>query len=184
MFRLNQSYKRPSINFIICRLVCAALVWLVPHGYSTTHARARSASNLPSAADRVVTASPPLSMETLVYNETKIVAPDGRSGAQFGSIEIDGNTLVVGAPGDTIGSNLSQGSAYVFVYDGTNWVFQQKLTAGDGKAFDIFGRAVGISGNTIVVGASQADLGMSAANQGALYVFVRNGNTWTEQAKL
>lgn len=132
-----------------------------------------------------VLASSQIVFGQLTLPETKIVAADGRAGSQFGAVGIDGNTLVVGAFGDTVGTNLSQGSAYIYVRSGAGWTFQQKLTAGDGRNGDLFGRAVGISGNTVVIGASQADLGTTAANQGALYVFVRNSNNvWTQQAKL
>ncbi len=117
------------------------------------------------------------------YTETKIVAADGREGAQFGPVKIDGNTMIVGAPGDTINANLSQGSAYVYVRSGTNWVLQQKLTASDGISNDSFGFSVAIGGNTIVISAIGA--GGAFAQQGALYVFVRNANNiWSQQAKL
>ncbi len=121
----------------------------------------------------------------LTLPETKIVAADGRANSSLGGVGIDGNTLVLGASGDTIGSNSQQGSVYIYVRSGTGWTFQQKLTASDGRSGDLFGRAVGISGNTITIGANSADLGTTAANQGAVYVFVRNSNNvWTEQAKL
>jgi hypothetical protein len=119
----------------------------------------------------------------LTLPETKIFAADGRDGAQFGPVKIDGNTMIIGAPGGTIGGNLSQGSAYVYVRSGTNWVLQQKLTAGDGISNDTFGVSIAISGNTIVVGAEFAN--GARTQQGALYVFVRNANNiWSQQAKL
>src|SRR5262249_33948648 len=44
---------------------------------------------------------------------------------------------------------------------------------------DYFASAVSVSGDTIVVGAYA-----SGAQQGAAYVFVRTGGTWSQQAKL
>jgi hypothetical protein len=62
-------------------------------------------------------------------------------------------------------------------------VVQQKLTAADAAARDVFGSAVAISGDTVVVGALDDDVGDNT-DQGSAYVFVRSGTTWTQQAKL
>ena len=58
-------------------------------------------------------------------------------------------------------------------------VQQAKLTAADGAAEDQFGLAVALSGSTAVVGAPFKNSG-----NGAAYVFVRSGTTWSQQAKL
>jgi hypothetical protein len=52
------------------------------------------------------------------------------------------------------------------------------LTASDAIRGDYFGRSVSISGDTVVVGAYGRYAG------GIAYIFVRNGSTWVEQAKL
>ena len=50
--------------------------------------------------------------------QQKLTAGDGAGGDRFGfSVAISGDTLVVGAPGDIIGANSDQGSAYVFVHE-------------------------------------------------------------------
>jgi hypothetical protein len=71
---------------------------------------------------------------------------------------------------------------------------QAYLKASNTEAFDQFGVAVGVSGDTVVVGArwesgnatgvngNKTDNSASAA--GAAYVFVRSGNTWSHQAYL
>ncbi len=73
-------------------------------------------------------------------------------------------------------------------------VEQAALTPSNLDAGDSFGEAVAISGNTLVVGSSlensnatgvngnQAD--NSAGDSGAAYVFVRTGQTWTQEAYL
>jgi hypothetical protein len=112
-------------------------------------------------------------------------------GALFGaSVAISGDTIVVGAPGEE-----GFGAAYVFLRRGTTWVQQANLKASNGDVGDEFGNAVAISGDTLVVGgraeasaargvnpgaAGEAD--DSAPSAGAAYVFVRNGNTWSQQA--
>lgn len=113
----------------------------------------------------------------------KLVANDGASGDQFGSrVKISGNDIVVGAASDDIGASANQGSAYVFVRNGTNWVQQAKLVASDGAANDFFGN-VSISGDYVVVGAPGDDIGASV-DQGSAYVFFRTGTSWAQVVKL
>ncbi len=116
--------------------------------------------------------------------QAKLMALDGSGGDGFGgAVAISEDTIVAGVTGDSIGGNSGQGSAYVFVRSGVTWTQQQKLTAADGGANDLFGTGVAISGNTVVVGATWADVGPNLL-QGAAYVFVRSGTAWTQQQKL
>jgi hypothetical protein len=110
--------------------------------------------------------------------------------AQLGySIAMNGNTIVVGAPFDTVGANFTQGAVYVFVEPPTGWANMTetaRLTASDGTVGDVLGEAVAIGGNTIVAGAAGANLEPNEL-QGAAYVFVKPANGWsdaTETAKL
>lgn len=113
----------------------------------------------------------------------KLQANDTATGDFFGrAVAIDGNTIVVGAFGDDDSGSLS-GSAYVFVNDGfDNWTQQDKLVAADGTASDRFGGAVAIHGDTVIVGADNDGDFANAA--GSAYVFTRNGDIWSQQAKL
>ncbi len=116
--------------------------------------------------------------------QQKLTADDGLNGDGFGySIAISGNSVVIGTFLDTIGANFAQGSAYIFARSGPTWIQQQRLTADDGAATDRFGRSVAISGNTVVVGASFGDIGGNA-EQGAAYIYVHSGSTWSQQQKL
>ena len=90
---------------------------------------------------------------------------------------------MIGALFDDGTAGSDQGSAYVFVRSGGVWTQQQKLEASDAAAFDNLGSSVGISGETVVVGASQDD-GAAGSAQGSAYVFVRSGGVWTQQQKL
>jgi hypothetical protein len=117
-----------------------------------------------------------------VTQRQKITSVPRGVGAQFGNaVAISGNTMVVGARFDSTTASQA-GAAFVFVLNGTTWSQQAKLLASDGAALDKFGQSVAISGDTIVVGAYQANAPLS--NGGAAYVFVRNGTTWTQQQKL
>jgi len=116
--------------------------------------------------------------------QAKLTAADGAGGDEFGwSVVIAGNTVVVGALESDVGANFSQGAAYVFVRSGTAWSQQQKLTAADGAASDLFGYSVALSGDTAVVGADYDTVGANAY-QGSAYVFLRSGTTWSQQQKL
>ena len=83
-----------------------------------------------------------------------------------------------------VGPKHEAGAVYVFVRstDG-RWTPQARLTALDGVAQDYFGRAVDVSGDTILVGAPYHDVaGKDGA--GAVYVFKRSGGSWVQQDKL
>ena len=115
--------------------------------------------------------------------KAKLVAEDAVEKAEFGhSVAISGDTAIVGAYLDTNAGGEKAGSAYIFVRDGKNWTQQAKLTADDAEAGDNFGKSVAIHRNTVIVGAHLDDDGGSKS--GSAYVFVRDGDTWTQQAKL
>jgi hypothetical protein len=123
-----------------------------------------------------------------INNQTPLQANDSSVGDLFGqSLAISGNTAVISAAADD-DKGADAGAAYVFVRDtGGHWSQQQKLTASDGKANDLFSYfSVAIDGNTIVVGARQQDLSASDPNdnRGAAYIFTRNGTVWTQQIRL
>ncbi len=124
----------------------------------------------------------------------------------FGSsVAVSGDTVVVGAPlesSNATGVNGNgfnnyapgSGAAYVFVRIGETWSQQAYLKASNTGEGDGFGWSVGISGDTIVIGAYQEDSNATSVNSsgsnnsasgaGAAYVFTRNGITWTQQAYL
>lgn len=114
----------------------------------------------------------------------KLVADDGGFFDEFGvAVALDGDTALIGASSAHIGDNNAQGTAYVFTGAGAEWQQQAKLLAADGASFNAFGNAVGLSGDSAVIGAHQASV-PDGFWQGTAYVFVRTGGTWTQQAKL
>lgn len=119
----------------------------------------------------------------LVQNHT-VTAIDGSSGDEFGcAVSASGDFIMAGARSDDIGANVNQGSVYLYKHQNDSWVHQIKLTASDGKANDNFGNAVAISGDFAVVGAYLHDVG-AKPDQGAAYVYRRQGAAWFFQAKL
>ncbi len=116
--------------------------------------------------------------------QQKLTASDGAADDSFGySVGVSGNTAIVGAYLDDAGASLNNGSAYIFVRSGASWSQQQKLTAADSEQGDLFGNSVGISGDTVVIGAVSDDT-ITTSEQGSAYVFTRSGTVWSQQAKL
>lgn len=119
------------------------------------------------------------------------------------AVSISGDIAVVGAPyewGGSAGVNGNQaqrtkpgaGAAYIFVRHGSTWVQEAYLKASNPKKDDNFGAAVAVSGTTVIVGApgensdstgingNQNNVG--AVNSGAVYIFVKQGGEWMQQA--
>ena len=132
-----------------------------------------------------------------------VKASNTDTGDVFGwSISLSGNTLAVSATSEdssATGINGNQadnsktnaGAVYVFVNNGTTWSQQAYIKASNPDASDLFGISVSLSGDTLAVGAS-GESSRSATDQannlsvgsGAVYVFVRSGTTWSQQAYL
>ena len=111
-------------------------------------------------------------------------ADDGASQDYFGeSVSISGDVAVVGAYGDRH-AGFRSGSAYVFTRseDGS-WPQRAKLTAADADGIADFGKAVSISGDTVIVGASIAS--NSFDYEGSVYIFRRAADgSWPQTTKL
>ncbi len=107
--------------------------------------------------------------------DAKLTSSDGQNGDDFGDpVDIDGDTIVVGATSDRDNGSLS-GSAYVFVKPGASWVDMTettKLLPSDGAGNDRFFRAA-IDGDIIVVGAQYENGGTGSA-----YVFMKPPGGW------
>jgi hypothetical protein len=114
--------------------------------------------------------------------QAKLVGSDTAPGDTFGIYAvIDDDTAIVGAPNDD-DLGLYSGSAFVFTRTGTTWTEQAKLHGSDEDAYDWFGGAISLEGDTAFIGA--ADDEELGAGSGSAYVFTRTGTTWTEQQYL
>jgi hypothetical protein len=104
----------------------------------------------------------------------------------------DGTMVVVGVPGEdsnasgidgnaAINTALSSGAAYVFARTDGDWSQQAYIKASNTSPGNAFGSKVVIStdGSTIAISAPGR-----TASAGAVYVFVRNGASWAQQALL
>jgi hypothetical protein len=105
------------------------------------------------------------------------------------ALSADGNTLAVGA----FFEDSSSGAVYVYSRSGGAWSQQVYVKASNAGVGDLFGISVALSadGNTLAVGAYWEDSGTTgvnstpneaAADSGAVYVFIRSGGVWSQQA--
>ena len=113
--------------------------------------------------------------------QQKLTASDAAESDLFGYyVSISGNHVIVGAPYNDDNGDMS-GSAYIFKNIGAQWIEQQKITASDGAASDLFG-FVSINGEYAIIGAPyDDDIG---SNTGSIYIYKFDGVSWTEQQKL
>lgn len=121
------------------------------------------------------------------------------------AMSADGTTLAVSTPHEDSGATAvngnqqdesawDSGAAYVFVRNGSSWAQQAFVKPSNTQTSDKFGFALALSGdgNTLAVGATLEDSSArgingnqadnSAQSSGAVYVFVRRGAAWSQQA--
>ncbi len=117
--------------------------------------------------------------------EEKILADPADAGGnqRFGNaVSIFGNRALVGASSDNL-NGTSAGSAYVFEFNGNQWVQTQKIIGDDTVAGDGFGYAVSIDQDRLLVGARAKVIG-GVAQAGAAYIFDYNNGVWEQTARL
>lgn len=112
----------------------------------------------------------------------------------FGAeVVFDGELLAISATGESSNATgingdeanndaMNSGAVYVFRLDGDTWVQEAYLKASNPDTNDRFGNALALDGDTLVVGAKDDD--GNATESGSVYVFVRIGGVWNEQARL
>lgn len=111
------------------------------------------------------------------------LTPDGdRTGDSFGNrVAISDNTIVVGSPRDD-SNGEDAGSAYVFRFNGSQWLQEARLNPSDGGSFEFFGNDVAISNDVVIVGAPGDD--DNGRDSGSAYEFRYNGSDWIQASKL
>ncbi len=101
---------------------------------------------------------------------------------RFGySVDIDGDTAVVGAVGDDQFDWFS-GAVYLYSRVGTQWVEQDRITncqSAPCSPYWFFGQSVAVDGDTLIVGAGNQFLPDASA-----YVYTNSSSGWTQQAEL
>ena len=100
--------------------------------------------------------------------QQKIVASDAGAHDWFGiDVDIEENTVVVGAYGDDSGTTQNgEGAAYIFSRSGTTWTQDKKIVSSTRSTNAYFGYHVALQDNSIIVGAWGEN-----SQTGAAYVF-------------
>lgn len=122
---------------------------------------------------------------TRTTETAKLVPADGDGGEGFGdsiALADDGDTALIGAPGDEDSNGHEAGAAYVFKRAGGAWTEVTKLAPADGAAENLFGISAALAGDSALIGALDED--PDGPQAGAAYVFERMSDGWAEAAKL
>jgi hypothetical protein len=131
------------------------------------------------------------------WSQTDKLIPSDRATDDLfgGGVAINGNSIVVSAvyeDEDVTGMNTinNSGSVYVYELNTSNvWVEKQKLVSSDRQANDLFGGAIAIHGDYIIIGTHYEDEDSSGLNtlesSGSAYLFERSiSNVWIEKQKI
>lgn len=118
--------------------------------------------------------------------QAKLGAHDAAAGDLFGgAVAFDGDTIVVGAPGDDNARGVDAGALYVFARSGGGWEWTGKYSAADGKPGEFFPTRLALEGDTLVATSWFHDHPLLGPDTGAAYVFVRGDlGVWSVQALL
>ena len=171
------------VALVVVALIFLAAATEAAQAQTVSGKSATGLSSLPAEMQRGILDALGKDVNVTWVQQAELASSDGAAYDNFGfSVAVDGSTVVVGAPGQKVGSNGGQGAVYIFVKNGETWIQQAELTASDGNAGDQLGYSVSVSGGTVVAGAWLETGG--SVSQGAAYVFSESGGTWTQQAKL
>lgn len=102
-----------------------------------------------------------------------LMSSDGQQEQVGWSVATDGHVVVSGTPFVTIGGNMAQGAAYVYVEPATGWrnaTETQRLSSNDGRNADGLGQSVGLSNGTVIAASPGSDV-PGHADAGAIYAF-------------
>ena len=112
---------------------------------------------------------------------SKLVPSDATGNARFGfglGLSADGNIAVIGGNQDS-GNGATTGAAWIFTRQNALWSQQGAKLVGTGAAGGAgqgYGLAISADGSTVLIG-GQYDNNAT----GAMWVFVRSGNSWIQQ---
>ncbi|MDX1460953.1 MAG: hypothetical protein R3348_07845 [Xanthomonadales bacterium] len=197
-------FEFPGGKDVSRRVVCLLTVSCFLLACAVSHARTAHIQNISAGESSAATG-----LNQVIYLKANY---PNISEFYGNAMDLDGDTLVVGVVHDSSASagingneddnSIPQaGAVYVYVRKDGQWVQQAYIKAsnpdgGDvfGSPGDKFGQSVALDGDTLVVGAPEERSGAqgvngnqadnSIPNAGAAYVFVRNGETWSQQAYL
>jgi hypothetical protein len=111
-----------------------------------------------------------------------IQAYDAEASDFFGVVmSMSGDYLAVTSTGDDDMGD-SSGSVYIYHFNGTDWLFEDKVNSIGEVEWDCFGSSLHVIGNQMTAGATYA--GHDGVYPGAVYVFQRSGAEWIQTLRL
>jgi hypothetical protein len=119
---------------------------------------------------------------TVWTQQQKLTASDAAAEDEYGaSVAVDSDTAAVSATYQD-GSGTNRGKVYIYTRTAGVWSEQDTIIASDAANNDVFGTALALEGDEILVGASGED--GAGSNRGAVYYFTRSAGNWTQQQKV
>ncbi|UCD75407.1 MAG: FG-GAP repeat protein [Phycisphaerales bacterium] len=108
------------------------------------------------------------------WEEARLSADDAASDDQFGyavavqADDIDGDAALIGAPVGN-GTQNDSGSAYLFRFDGVDWILESEISGPDSATGDQCGWSLDLADEWLFIGANKHD--HSADNDGSVFLF-------------
>ena len=100
--------------------------------------------------------------------QARIVPTDPLVAGFGGSVALQGDTLLVGAPASGSAAVFEPGTAFVFARQLGTWSLEARLDPPDPVVFGLYGQCVSLDGNTAVIGAQRpSEAEVFVLNQGA-----------------
>ena len=114
----------------------------------------------------------------------RIESSDGQPDDDFGyGLASAADRLLIGA---RLADDPGTGSGAVYVFERSpadgSWEESVKIGSPTGSAWDLFGRALSIHGNSVLIGSPGDD--EVDFNSGAVYVYEESGGEWAQHQKL
>ena len=103
-------------------------------------------------------------------------------GDSFGeNVAVHSDKMVIGARWDD-DENTDAGAVYYYRWGGSSWIGPTKMTVSGMVASGLYGSAIAIYNDKLVVGTAYED--SVANNAGEIYAYTWTGTTWTGQTKI
>lgn len=120
-----------------------------------------------------------------VWNlQQKILTPEIEEGSTFGkTLSLDGDTALIGK--SVWVAEYPENKVYVYTRSSTTWSQQAVLNPSHPEDVPSFGETVLIKGDLAFISApGEGEYNIPVVSPGAVYIFKRNGNVWTEQQRI
>lgn len=132
-----------------------------------------------AAGLRVGTASVFVRSGSQWIQRAKLTNPEPEAYERFGdSLSLDGGRALIACPSDSAGAERIVGSVYVYVLEGTSWVYEAKLTDPTPAASESFGSSVSLDGDLALIGVP-SDFLESGIRAGSAVLFKRTSSLWS-----